>query len=158
MVEHRIDALATVLGEHAEEQDARAANLPGLEGPEELEDHRKQAARAVPAEHYVEIRQRDPEPDDLTVLLGDRHQLRDHHRLELVRQVIDLVTGHRHEAPVLLPGRVVQLLDPLHLAVEVLHVQRPEGDPHPLPDQLGAPRQALGHGDVPLLAAPLVDP
>ena len=85
--------------------------------------------RLLPEDH-VEIGQRDAEADDLAVLLRDRHQLRDHHRLELLGQVVDLVVGHRDEAPVLLPGGVVELLDPLHLALEVLHVERPEGDAH----------------------------
>ena len=52
---------------------------------------------------------------------------------------------------------VVELLDPLHLALEVLHVERTERDALPLPDQLGAAGQPLGNGDVVLLAAALVD-
>ena len=105
------------------------------------------------AENDVEIRQRDAEADDLAVLLRDRHQLRDHDRLELLGEVVDLVLGHGHEAPVLLPRRVVELLDALDLAVEVLHVERAERDAHALADELGAAREALRDRDVVILAA-----
>ena len=96
------------------------------------------------------------EADHPSVLLRERHQLRDHHRPELLGQVVDLVVGHGHEAPVLLPGQVVERLDPLDLAVEVLEVERPDRDAHPLADQLGAAGEPLRHRNVLLVTSALV--
>ena len=66
-------------------------------------------------------------------------------RLELLGQVIDLVVGHGDEAPVLLPGAVVERLDQLDLLVEPLHVDRPEGHAHPGLHDLHRPGQPLVH-------------
>ncbi len=111
----------------------------------------------IALEDLVEVGQHEPEPDHLAVLLGERDDIRNDDRLELLREMIDLVVGHRDEAPVLLPRRVVELLDALDVALEVLHVERTKSDALALPDQLRAARESLGNRDVLLHAAALVD-
>ena len=54
--------------------------------------------------------------------------------------------GHGHEAPVLLPRRVVDVADELDLPVEVLHVERPRSDAGALHHPVGRLVHELAHG------------
>ena len=105
-------------------------------------------------EDDVEVGQGDPEADHLTVLLGHGHELGDHHRPELLRQMIDLVVRHGDKAPVSLPCLVVDPLDGLDLLLEAGHVERANGDAETLADEVGAAGEPLGHRIVEFSGSP----
>src|SRR5215216_6045267 len=98
MVQHCIDSLALMGRDHTEEENSRPPDTLHLEGPEQPKNHGEQAPRAVGAEDHVEIGKRYPETNELSILLRHRHQLGDHHWLELLGEVVDLLAGHWHEA------------------------------------------------------------
>ena len=119
---------------------SEAMELPRFQRPEELENDGKHSPRAIGAKNGVEIGERQREGDDLAVLFDEGNQLRNHHRLELRRQVVDFVIGHRKKAPILLPRLVIEHLDPLHLAFEFVQLERPDREAQALTDQVGCAR------------------
>jgi hypothetical protein len=108
------------------------------------EDAERQDLAAHVLERDVEVRQRQREGNRLARALGEDDHLGIDHGLELLRHVLDLGLGHRHEAPVLLPRRVVDLADEVDFLLEALHVHRARDDRLALADQLDAAHQPLG--------------
>src|SRR5215210_5960635 len=156
MVQHGVDSLTLESRYHAEQENPGSPDPPHLEGPKQPKHHRKEPARPIRPEDHVKVRKGDSEADQLTVLFSHGHQLGDHNRLELLREVIDLMLGHGYKAPVLFPSRVVELLNPLHLALKVSHIQGSERDPLALANHFGRSGQALGHWYVAFLTPTLV--
>jgi hypothetical protein len=71
------------------------------------------------------------------MLLRDVGELGEQDRLQVVGLEADFRLGHRDEAPVLLPGVVVDVLDDVELAVELREVHEAHRDVGALADQLG---------------------
>ena len=91
----------------------------------------------------VQVWQRQGEPDRLPLQLHNDDQPGINHRLQVLRHVVELFRGERHLAPVVLPAAGVQVMDDLHLVVEVPHVQSAEGEPLPLLHRVRYPLEAV---------------
>src|SRR5438067_9300896 len=103
---------------HAEREDANAGDLL-LVGEEPEPAEREQAAVQL-RQHLVPVEQRERRAHGRAVLLGHPRPALVEQRLQLLRVVLELGLGERHEAPVLLPGRVVDLHEAADLVLEVL--------------------------------------
>jgi hypothetical protein len=76
----------------------------------------------------VHVGQGQGEGHRAVAVLGDAHQTGIEDLPQRRGHVVDLGVGHRHEAPVLLPRRVVHRLETLDLGVEVLLAEGTEVD------------------------------
>ncbi len=83
------------------------------------------------AKHLVEVGQRQRRADDLAgvLLFGHHRPVLVEDRLELLGVVAHLLFGQRHEAPVALPGGVVDLEEAADLRLQVLLAEVAAHDP-----------------------------
>src|SRR4051794_31750618 len=119
-------ARVLVLGPHAEEADAHLVDPRQLE--QQLDPPERQQAPVGALERLVEVGHRQPRGDHLAVLLADHHPVLGEERLHLLGRVLELLDAHRREAPVVLPGRVVDVDEVAHLRLEVALAHVAEAD------------------------------
>src|SRR6185503_19285955 len=118
---------------------------PSLPDPREREEEPDDAERkeAPPEmlEGDVDVRDDEPEADRRAVHLDEADQLGHDRGLQLFRHVVDLGVGHGDEAPVLLPGLVVDALHARELLGEALHLERTRGEAANLPGARNDPEE-----------------
>src|SRR3954454_3190083 len=114
------------LGLHAEEPDAHLVDPRQL--PQQLDAPERQQPPVGTLEGLVEVGHRERRRDHLAVLLADHHPVLGKERLHLLRRVLELLDAHRREAPVVLPGGVVDVDEVTHLLLQVAlsHVAEPD--------------------------------
>src|SRR5690606_25462683 len=112
----RVEAAAAVARPDAEREYANSVDVTSV--PQHLEDAERQQPAVLHALQYlVEVRQCERERDRLVVHEDQWTQLRRNDRLQLLREVPDLLLHEGHEAPVALPRAVVDLEDDVDLLV-----------------------------------------
>jgi hypothetical protein len=127
--QYRIDPDPAPLREDPEEHEPDAGDAPAH--PHEPRDtHQVGVAVPLPARAQRPVRVGDgaEHGHGLSVDVGEAHQPRVDDRLERLGERLSLFVGLRQEAPVRGPRLVIELQDQLHLAGEVLHVDRARGD------------------------------
>jgi len=134
---HRFEAASAVAGHDAQrDHPAELGDLPAEQVGEEAEQPGRQQPPLERLDRLVEVRHGEQKPRRTGRALNQLHQALDQQRLEPRREEIDLPIGHRREPPVVLPGRVVDLLDLAEVGLECLLG-------HGAEDQLGIAFPAL---------------
>src|SRR5690606_3723481 len=149
-VENRVDAALPVRLLDTQGDEAAAIDLPRI--PEELEQADGKAEGGQSAtdlgERLVEVGDGHGEGDRLALDLGDEKEIRHRQGLHALGDVVELLVRDWDEAPVLLPGRIVNLLDARHLVGEVAHVEGADDDALLGAHALGDPHHLLWRIDV----------
>src|SRR3954467_11992399 len=116
-IEQAGDPRVLVLRLDAQEADPHLVDPGQL--PQQLDAAERQQPPVGALEGLVEVGHRERGGDHLAVLLADHHPVLAQERLHLLGDVLELLDAHRREAPVVLPGRVVDLDEMAHLVLQV---------------------------------------
>ncbi len=120
--EQRVEAEAPILGQHAEQQQARLIDNPApTEQPDEPE--RKQTAVGA-LERLIDVGNRDSAGDWPSVHFGAHRAAWIEDLLQFFGELAELFGRRRHEAPVPFPRAAVNLAQPLDLALELSQMER----------------------------------
>src|SRR5437588_710062 len=152
-IEERPDGAALALGLDAQGEDTHTARPldPAKERPP---SGREEPAAADAAHGFVGVRKHEGDAHGLAILLGEESQVGVEDLLEVLRQVLDLGLGHRREAPVAGPRRVVHLEEAVDLGVEVVHAHGAQLDVAASLDSLESSPLPVGEGRRPLVDRP----
>src|SRR3954467_8586371 len=118
-------------------QEAHAAAIDDLAPAQEVPPAEGQQAPVHPAQDLVDVGHGDGDGDGLAVLLGHHEPGRVEDELQLLGVVVEVLLGVRREAPVVRPGRVVDVGEAIHVASQ--RAARHLADLHAVlgPDLLG---------------------
>ena len=124
-----VDPLVAVLWQNAHRDGAERGDVTLV--PEIFHEAPRRERIAVDVfQRLVDVGQGQREADGLAIFVLDEvDEVRVGERLEAFGHEVELLVGHGHEAPVLLPRLVVNVANLLDLAVEVFHVHVAYGQP-----------------------------